>query len=279
MKHMFHPMHTLTLRYHRYGKCEACLRHSSGCIYECSQCQWYMDVRWALSKPKTMMSKIHPHPLALFNKPNYDIYALLVAISALPLSSVVCCATSISMSIVFQYCHLHSSTSIMSIPSLSTVLQLKTILMKMMMQSFTVTLAKKEECWPTQLITVKIATMLLIVIAPYLRSQLSLSLSGCSLSVRPHFMSAILTATRALPFSSSAIVTATTARRSKGNTPSLYPVAIWEMLYTRVRDSPIYINESDKLVQRISSAKKVIYMLYSPKHTYTLCSSTNNDEG
>ncbi|CAL5409094.1 unnamed protein product [Camellia sinensis] len=73
MKHMFHPMHALTLRYHRYGKCEACLRHSSGCFYECSQCQWYMDVRCALSKPKTMMSKIHPHPLALFNKPNYDI--------------------------------------------------------------------------------------------------------------------------------------------------------------------------------------------------------------
>ncbi|CAL5345264.1 unnamed protein product [Camellia sinensis] len=135
----------------------------------CYACQWYMDVRCALSKPKTMMSKIHPHPLALFNKPNYDIYALLVAISALPLSSVVCCATSISISIVFQYYHLHSSTSIMSIPSLSTVLQLKTILMRMMMQSFTVTLAKKEECWPTQLIIVKIATMLLIVIAPYLR--------------------------------------------------------------------------------------------------------------
>ncbi|CAL5411548.1 unnamed protein product [Camellia sinensis] len=73
MKHMFHPMHALTLRYHRYGKCEACLRHSSGCFYECPQCQWYIDVRCALSKPKTMMSKIHPHPLALFNKPNYDI--------------------------------------------------------------------------------------------------------------------------------------------------------------------------------------------------------------
>ncbi|KAI8001302.1 hypothetical protein LOK49_LG09G01059 [Camellia lanceoleosa] len=79
--------------------------------------------------------------------------------------------------------------------------------------------------------------------------------AGCSLSVRPCFMSAILTATRALPFSSSAIVTTTTARRPKGNTPSLYPIVDWEMLYTRVRDSPIYINESEKLVQRISSAK------------------------
>ncbi|XP_028085367.1 uncharacterized protein LOC114286400 [Camellia sinensis] len=39
----------------------------------CYACQWYMDVRCALSKPKTMMSKIHPHPLALFNKPNYGI--------------------------------------------------------------------------------------------------------------------------------------------------------------------------------------------------------------
>ncbi|XP_028056383.1 uncharacterized protein LOC114260454 isoform X1 [Camellia sinensis] len=75
IEHLLHPHHTLTLHYHhrhsqvntRNLKCGVCLSDCHGFFYECSHCEWYMDVRCAfLSKPTIMSrSKIHHHPLAL----------------------------------------------------------------------------------------------------------------------------------------------------------------------------------------------------------------------
>ncbi|CAL5361400.1 unnamed protein product [Camellia sinensis] len=73
IKHPFHPPHPLTLVVNdrNCGPCEGCFSNLTfkRFRFECSRCEFYLDVGCALSKPNTMMSKIHHHPLAFFNKP------------------------------------------------------------------------------------------------------------------------------------------------------------------------------------------------------------------
>ncbi|KAI7985751.1 hypothetical protein LOK49_LG14G01868 [Camellia lanceoleosa] len=71
IKHPLHPPHPLTLvdDRHSFKTCEGCLSGiHSDFAYVCSHCEFNLDVRCAFSKPTTMMSKIHHHPLAFFNE-------------------------------------------------------------------------------------------------------------------------------------------------------------------------------------------------------------------
>ncbi|XP_028122544.1 uncharacterized protein LOC114319692 [Camellia sinensis] len=71
IKHPLHPPHPLNLVDDRpsFETCEGCLSHiHSDFAYVCSHCEFNLDVRCAFSKPTTMMSKIHHHPLAFFNE-------------------------------------------------------------------------------------------------------------------------------------------------------------------------------------------------------------------
>ncbi|CAL5439856.1 unnamed protein product [Camellia sinensis] len=77
IKHPLHPPHPLTLVEGIYtfdSPCEGCLSYPRpGFAYVCSHCEFNLDVRCAFSKPTTMMSKIHHHPLAFFNKPIHEL--------------------------------------------------------------------------------------------------------------------------------------------------------------------------------------------------------------
>ncbi|GFS37762.1 hypothetical protein Acr_00g0053790 [Actinidia rufa] len=74
--HLLHPPHGLRFCYSsglskdRTLPCGACLRSSRGFFFECQLCKWYIDVGCALAKYTPMMSKIHHHPLILFDKAN-----------------------------------------------------------------------------------------------------------------------------------------------------------------------------------------------------------------
>ncbi|KAI8023867.1 40S ribosomal protein S28-2 [Camellia lanceoleosa] len=72
--HILHSHHKLNLFYNKgYQSCKACLGYSFAAFFECSQCQWYIHARCALAEPRTIVSEIHFHPLALFNMPNSKI--------------------------------------------------------------------------------------------------------------------------------------------------------------------------------------------------------------
>ncbi|KAL7162419.1 hypothetical protein ACSBR2_042830 [Camellia fascicularis] len=71
IKHPLHPPHPLTLvdDTHSFETCEGCLSGiHSDFAYVCSHCGFNLDVRCAFSKPTTMISKIHHHPLVFFNE-------------------------------------------------------------------------------------------------------------------------------------------------------------------------------------------------------------------
>ncbi|KAF5932157.1 hypothetical protein HYC85_028328 [Camellia sinensis] len=75
IKHAFHQKHTLSLVNNGsascYGPCEGCFSDLfyNDFAFECSHCKFNLYFRCAFSKPTTVMSKIHDHPLAFFNKP------------------------------------------------------------------------------------------------------------------------------------------------------------------------------------------------------------------
>ncbi|PSS05650.1 Nucleoredoxin 1-1 like [Actinidia chinensis var. chinensis] len=82
IKHLLHPQHALFFRYSRRGdnlffyrslQCRACLRNPDRYFFECSECEFYLDLKCAKSKPTTMISKVHLHRLVLSKEPYHKL--------------------------------------------------------------------------------------------------------------------------------------------------------------------------------------------------------------